>query len=257
MIYWATNGPADKTGAKILMTDKPKSSIITESQRRDKEKLKKTRKFSASSQRWLQRQLDDPYVAEAKAQGYRARAAFKLLQLDEKYKLLRAGQRIVDLGCAPGGWLQVCVEKTGVLRGKPALVVGIDILPVEPVPGATIIQADFTTDEALAQLMQAIGGEEQHDLDVVLSDIAAGTTGHARTDAIRIAALAELALDFAIRTLKPNGAFVCKLFQGGADKELNDLLKKHFKVVRNAKPPASRADSRESYVVATGFKGGE
>lgn len=220
-----------------------------------KEKLKKTKKFSASSQRWLQRQLDDPYVAAAKAQGYRARAAFKLLQLDEKFKLLRAGQRVVDLGCAPGGWLQVCVEKTGVLKGKPGLVVGIDILPVEPVDGATIIEADFTTDEALAQLMAAIGGEGRHDIDVVLSDIAAGTTGHARTDHIRIVALAELAIDFAIRTLKPGGAFVCKLFQGGAEKELNDLLKQNFKSVKNAKPAASRADSRESYVVAQGFKG--
>lgn len=229
--------------------------IHNTSGRRDKEKLKKARKFSASSQRWLQRQLDDPYVAAAKAQGYRARAAFKLLQLDEKFKLLRAGQRIVDLGCAPGGWLQVCVEKTGVLKDKGGLVVGIDILPVDPVTGATIIEADFTTDEALAQLMDAIGGEGRHDLDVVLSDIAEGTTGHARTDAIRIAAMAELAADFAIRTLKPGGAFACKLFQGGADKELNDLLKQNFRVVRNFKPGASRADSRESYVVATGFKG--
>jgi 23S rRNA (uridine2552-2'-O)-methyltransferase len=217
--------------------------------RTDKQKLKKPRDFKPSSQRWLQRQLDDPYVLAAQEAGYRSRAAFKLLQLDEKYRLLKPAMRIVDLGAAPGGWVQVALQKVGP-KGR---VVGIDILPIDPIPGATLIESDFTEDAAIDLLLQATGGEK---LDVVLSDIAAGTTGHARTDHIRIMALAELALDFAINNLKPNGAFVCKLFLGGAEKTFMDLLKRNFKTVKNAKPAASRADSRESYIVAQGFKGG-
>ncbi|MGE3770817.1 MAG: RlmE family RNA methyltransferase [Bdellovibrionales bacterium] len=216
--------------------------------RGQKEKLKKTKKFSPSSQRWLQRQLNDPYVAEAQAAGFRSRAAFKLQQLDEKFHLLKAGQRVVDLGAAPGGWVQVALKKVG----PKGHVVGIDILPMDPIKGAILIESDFTEDKALELLAEACGPGK---LDVVLSDIAAGTTGHARTDHIRIMMLAELALDFAINNLKPGGSFVCKLFQGGAEKEYNELLKKNFKTVKNAKPAASRADSRESYIVATGFKG--
>lgn len=216
--------------------------------RGQKEKLKKTKKFSPSSQRWLQRQLNDPYVVEAQAAGYRSRAAFKLQQLDEKFHLLKAGQRVVDLGAAPGGWVQVALKKVG----PKGHVVGIDILPMDPIKGAILIESDFTEDKALELLAEACGPGK---LDVVLSDIAAGTTGHARTDHIRIMMLAELALDFAINNLKPGGSFVCKLFQGGAEKEYNELLKKNFKSVKNAKPAASRADSRESYIVATGFKG--
>ena len=215
----------------------------------DKQKLKKPRDFKPSSQRWLQRQLDDPYVLAAQEAGYRSRAAFKLLQMDEKYHLLRPGMRVVDLGAAPGGWVQVALKKVGA-KGH---VVGIDILPIDPIPGAILIEEDFTEDAALQKLAAACG---EGKLDVVLSDIAAGTTGHARTDHIRIMALAELALDFAINNLKPNGSFVCKLFLGGAEKSFMDLLKNNFKTVKNAKPAASRADSRESYIVAQGFKSG-
>lgn len=215
-------------------------------------KLKKARKFSHSSQQWLQRQLNDPYVVAAQKAGYRSRAAYKLLELDEKFRLLKPGQTIVDLGAAPGGWTQVAVKKTGVLEGKGGHVVGIDILPVEPIPGAILIQSDFTEDEALDLLAEKIGSRV---VDVVLSDMAAGSVGHARTDHIRIMGLAELALDFALKNLKPNGAFVCKLFQGGGEKELMGLLKANFRTVKNAKPPASRAGSSETYVVGLGFKG--
>jgi len=216
--------------------------------RGDKEKLKHSRRFSASSQRWLQRQLDDPYVKMAQEAGFRSRAAFKLKQLDEKYRLLKKGQRVVDLGAAPGGWVQYALKKVG----ENGFVVGIDILPIEPIPGAILIESDFTEDEALAKLAEATGSDK---VDVVLSDIAAGTTGHARTDHLRIMHLAELALDFAINNLKPGGHFVCKLFQGGGEKEFVDALKRNFKTMHNAKPAASRSDSRESYIVALGFKG--
>ncbi|WP_044558861.1 RlmE family RNA methyltransferase, partial [Azospirillum sp. B4] len=196
--------------------------------------------------RWLERQLNDPYVAEAKKRGYRSRAAFKLLQLDEKYHLLKPGTRVVDLGAAPGGWTQVAVEK---VRG--AKVVGLDILGMEDVPGAITMQMDFLLPEAPDQLKAALGGPA----DVVLSDMAAPTTGHPKTDHLRIMALADAAYAFAAEVLAPGGAFVAKLFQGGAERSLLDLLKRDFAVVRHAKPPASRADSSETYVVATGFRG--
>lgn len=210
-------------------------------------KLKKARNFSHSSQQWLQRQLNDPYVVAAKKAGWRSRAAFKLTELDEKFKLLKPGMHVVDLGCAPGGWLQIALDKVGP-KGK---VVGIDILPVEPIAGVTILEADFTEDSAVDLLMQHINGP----IDIVLSDMAAGSVGHHGTDHLRIMMLAELALDFAIKVLKPNGDFVCKLFQGGAEKELLDQLKQNFKTVKHAKPPASRSDSSETYIVALGFKG--
>ena len=202
---------------------------------------------SLSSTQWLERQLNDPYVAEAKRRGFRSRAAFKLLQLDERFGFLRPGARIVDLGCAPGGWLQVAVERTGP-RGK---VVGIDVLPTDPVAGAEILHLDFLDAAAPERLKAALAGPA----DAVLSDMAAPTTGHAATDHIRIVALAETAFAFAQEVLAPGGAFVCKVFQGGTEGELLARLKRAFESVRHAKPPASRADSAETYVVAMGFRG--
>ncbi len=209
-------------------------------------RVKTAKRRSTSSTRWLERQLNDPYVAEARKRGFRSRAAFKLLQLDEKFHILKRGQRVVDLGAAPGGWTQIAVQKGA---GK---VVGIDLLEVEPVPGATIIQLDFLDPSAPDRLKTLLKGPA----DVVLSDMAANTTGHTQTDHLRIMGLAEAAYAFAAEVLAPGGAFVCKLFKGGAEKGLSDALKRDFAVVRNAKPAASRADSAESYIVATGFRGG-
>jgi len=210
-------------------------------------RVKTRAKRSISSARWLERQLNDPYVAEAKKRGYRSRAAFKLLQLDEKYHLLKPGSRVVDLGAAPGGWTQVAVER---VKGR-GYVVGLDILDFEPVPGATTIVMDFLDPTAPDRLKEAMGGPA----DVVLSDMAAPTTGHPKTDHLRIMHLAEVAYAFAQEVLAPGGVFVCKLFQGGAERTLLDQLKRDFTTVRHAKPPASRADSSETYVVATGFRG--
>ena len=207
------------------------------------------RKRSHSSTQWLERQLNDPYVAEAKRLGYRSRAAFKLLQLDERFHLLGPGLRVLDLGAAPGGWTQIAVDR--VRPESVGKVVGLDILPMEPIPGATLLQADFLEDETPALLHDALGGQA----DLVLSDMAAPTTGHSGTDHLRIMGLAETAYDFAAKVLAPGGAFVCKLFQGGAERELLDRLKRDFATVRHAKPPASRSDSSETYLVAQGFRG--
>jgi 23S rRNA (uridine2552-2'-O)-methyltransferase len=208
-------------------------------------RLATARGRSASSQRWLTRQLNDPYVAEAKAQGWRSRAAFKLMELDDRFHLLGRGKRVVDLGAAPGGWSQVAVA-----RGA-AMVVGVDLLPVEPLAGATFVEGDFSNPGMPARLAALIGGEA----DLVLSDLAPNTTGHAATDHLRILALAGLALDIACAVLAPGGAFVCKLFQGGAERDLLARLQRSFGKVRHAKPPASRKQSSELYVVATGFRG--
>jgi 23S rRNA (uridine2552-2'-O)-methyltransferase len=218
-------------------------------------RVKTARKRSHSSALWLERQLNDPYVAEAKRLGYRSRAAFKLLQLDEKFGLLRPGLRIVDLGAAPGGWTQVAVERVGAagegVAGRGGQVVGLDILPMEPIPGAALIEADFLDESAPDRLKDLLGGPA----DIVLSDMAAPTTGHAQTDHLRIMGLAETAYEFAFEVLAPGGAFVCKLFQGGAERTLLDRLKRDFASVRHAKPAASRADSSETYLVAQGFRG--
>lgn len=208
-----------------------------------------------SSTRWLQRQLSDPYVAEAQRLGYRSRAAFKLLQMDDRFGFLAAGRRVVDLGAAPGGWTQVAVARTGAnapdrppgVRGR---VVAVDLLPMGPIPGATVLELDFLAEEAPARIHAALDGPA----DVVLSDMAAPATGHARTDHLRIMALAEAAYDFAARVLAPGGAFVCKVLQGGAERELLTRLKRDFAQVRHVKPPASRSESAEIYVVATGFR---
>lgn len=201
---------------------------------------------TVSSQRWLARQLNDPYVTEARKQGWRSRAAFKLLELDDRFKLIRRGAAIVDLGAAPGGWTQVAVN-----RGAGS-VVAMDLLPIEPIPGATILQGDFSEDGADARLIEVMGQRA----DLVLSDMAPNTTGHAATDHIRIMGLADLALDFAIATLNEGGGFVAKVFQGGSERGMLDRMKRHFAVVRHAKPPASRKESSELYVVATGFRPG-
>ncbi len=210
-------------------------------------RLRTAKGRSPQSQRWLERQLNDPYVQAAKAAGWRSRAAFKLIELDAKFHLLKPGARVVDLGSAPGGWTQVALRKVGD-RGS---VVGLDLLPVDPVPGATILQGDFQDPEAEKRVAEALGGQA----DLVLSDMAPNTTGHAGTDHLRIMSLAELALDFALRVLTPGGGFVSKVFQGGSEKAFLETLKRRFATVRHAKPPASRKDSAELYVVATGFKG--
>ncbi len=201
-------------------------------------------KRSPASAAWLKRQLNDPYVAAAKAQGWRSRAAFKLIELDERFNLLRPGLRVLDLGAAPGGWSQVAVR-----RGATH-VLGLDLLPIDPVPGASFLQGDFNDDAMPALLVGKLGGKA----DLVLSDMAPNTTGHAATDHLRIVALAELAAHFAAQVLAPGGAFVAKVFQGGSERRMLDLLKRQFAQVRHAKPPASRKESSELYVVATGFR---
>ena len=221
------------------MTENP--SVPT---RREAVRLKHARKHSTSSQAWLNRQLNDPYVQAAKAQGYRSRAAFKLVELDDKYKLIEKGARVVDLGAAPGGWSQVAMQR-GALK-----VVGIDLLPIIPVEGAEFIEGDFMADGKEERLTAMLGGKA----DLVLSDMAPNTTGHVATDHIRIMALADTALAFATQILVPGGSFVAKLFQGGAERDMLNTLKLRFKTVRHAKPPASRNDSKEMYVVAMGFR---
>jgi len=211
-------------------------------------RVKRARRRKASSTEWLQRQLNDPFVAEAQRRGYRSRAAFKLLQLDQRFHLLAPGRRVVDLGCAPGGWTQVAAARAGV-RGR---VVGIDLNPTGPVPGATVLQGDFREAATAQQLRDALGGPA----DLVLSDMAAPATGHAATDHLRIVALAEEAFALAETLLRPGGAFVAKVFQGGAEGSLLAALKGAFAEVRHAKPAASRAESAETYVVAKGFCGG-
>jgi len=203
-----------------------------------------------SSTRWLERQLNDPYVAEARRLGYRSRAAFKLLELDDRFRILKPGQRVLDLGAAPGGWIQVAVARTKAREGR-ARIVGIDLLAIDPVPGATLLQGDFLAAGTEAALMAALGGAP----DVILSDMAAPTTGHAPTDHARIVALVEAAYEFARTVLAPGGVFVAKVFQGGTERALLQRMKRDFASVRHAKPPASRAESAEVYVVAQGFRG--
>jgi 23S rRNA (uridine2552-2'-O)-methyltransferase len=210
-------------------------------------RVRKARRRKASSTEWLTRQLNDPYVAEAHRLGYRSRAAFKLEQLDQRFRLLARGMRVVDLGCAPGGWSQVASQRVGP-RGS---VVGIDLTATDSLPGATLIAGDFRDEAAVAAIRAALGGPA----DLVLSDMAAPATGHAPTDHLRVVALAEDAFALARTLLKPGGAFVAKVFQGGAEGDLLAALKKSFAELRHAKPAASRAESAETYVVAKGFRG--
>jgi 23S rRNA (uridine2552-2'-O)-methyltransferase len=213
-------------------------------------RLKTARKRTTSQQKWLQRQLNDPYVAKAKAAGYKSRAAFKLVEIDDKYKLLKPGQRIVDLGAAPGGWCQVAAERVG-SSDEDCRIVGIDLLAIDPLPGVDFIQMDFTLPEADDILKEKLGGLANG----VLSDMAANTTGHKATDHLKIVGLAEMAAAFARDVLAPGGFFLCKLFQGGETVHLLNDLKRDFAVVRHVKPAASRAGSSELYVLATGFRG--
>lgn len=209
-------------------------------------RVKTARKRSTSSTRWLQRQLNDPYVRRAQAEGYRSRAAYKLIELDEKFGFLKKARAVVDLGITPGGWSQVTRK-----ANPRARVVGIDLLACEPIEGVEILEMDFMDDAAPDRLIEALGSAP----DLVISDMAANTVGHPQTDHLRTIGLAETAADFAVQTLVPGGAFVAKVFAGGADRELLTLLKRHFTTVKHAKPPASRKGSPELYVIAQGFKG--
>lgn len=206
--------------------------------------LKTARGRTTASQKWLQRQLNDPYVRAAKEQGWRSRAAFKLIELDDRFHLIGKGAKVVDLGAAPGGWAQVAVR-----RGA-AMVAGVDLLPMDPVPGATILEGDFMDDAMPGRLAELLGGKA----DLVLSDMAPNTTGHNATDHLRIMALADLALHFAVEMLAEGGGFVAKVFQGGSERAMLERMKRSFASVRHAKPPSSRKESSELYVVATGFR---
>lgn len=213
-------------------------------------RVKKKRGIKESSRRWLERHLNDPYVRRSKADGYRSRAAYKLIEIDDRYKLLKPGMRVVDLGAAPGGWCQIALERTQ-KAGRDPYVVGIDYLPIEPIPGTTLLEMDFLDDAAPQKLLEALGGAP----DIVLSDMAAPTTGHRRTDHLRTMHLCEVAADFAVRTLKPGGHFLTKTFQGGTEGDLLAMLKKNFVSVHHVKPPASREGSVELYLLAKSFRG--
>ncbi len=228
-----------KKPPKTYLTGRGKTVNVKTAKRREK-----------GSTRWLKRQLNDPYVAEAKKQGYRSRAVFKLMQIDDKLGFLKPGKVVIDLGAAPGGWTQLAVERIQP-ETTDGLVIGLDILEMDNITGATIIQKDFNDDDAPAVLLELMN---KHMADIVMSDIAPNTTGHKSTDHLRIMHLVELAWDFAKQVLKKEGIFIAKVFQGGAEKTLLTELKKHFKTVRHIKPEASRKDSSEIYVVATGFK---
>ena len=211
-----------------------------------RKRVKTARGRTASSTRWLERQLNDPYVRRAKAENYRSRAAYKLLELDERFGLLKGVTAVVDLGIAPGGWSQVVRR-----RVSKATIVGIDLLPTDPIDGVEILQMDFMDEAAPDRLKDALGGQA----DLVLSDMAANTVGHPQTDHLRTMALVEAGLEFAKEILRPGGAYVAKVLAGGADNDLVAELKRHFTTVKHAKPPASRKDSSEWYVIAQGFKG--
>ena len=233
------------------MTEPPRKRMVkppsggSEEGRGKPARLKTAKMRTPSSQAWLERQVTDPFAARARAHGYRSRAAYKLTEIDDRFHLLKPGMRVVDLGLAPGGWTQVAIE-----RGVTTIA-GVDLLPVDPLPPAHILEMDFTDPACGPRLIELLGGPP----DVVLSDMAPNTVGHKRTDHLRIVGLIEAAADFAVAVLKPGGAFVAKAFQGGETAELIGELKQRFAEVRNVKPKASRADSSEVYLVATGFKG--
>lgn len=212
--------------------------------------VRRKQKLKPSSRRWIERQLNDPYVQRAKREGMRSRAAYKLSEIDDRHAILTRGARVIDLGAAPGGWCQVAVERTGSTPERP-LVAAIDYLGMDPVPGVTVLEMDFLDDDAPGRLIAALGGAP----DVVLSDMAAPTVGHRRTDHMRTMHLVEVAADFAIEVLQPGGHFLAKTFQGGTEKALLDRLKHHFGKVIHVKPDASRAESVELYLLAKGFKG--
>lgn len=218
---------------------------------RGRTSLRTARGRSVSSQRWLKRQIDDPYVRRAKAEGYRSRAAFKLVEIDDKHRIFKPGQRVLDLGAAPGGWSQVAAARVKAGQGT-GRVVAIDLLEIEPIPNVEFTQLDFLEEAAPARLREMLDGPA----DVVICDMAANTTGHRKTDHLKIVALVEAAADFAREVLAPGGAFLAKVIQGGTEGELLAMLKRDFATVKHVKPPASRADSAELYVLAQGFRGG-
>lgn len=230
-----TNKPRPGGGARVLKT-----------------RVKKKRGLKNSSRRWLERHLNDPYVRRANAEGMRSRAAYKLSEIDDKHHILTPGATVIDLGAAPGGWCQIAAERVKSNPAHPS-VVGIDYLEMDPVPGAAILKMDFLDDDAPERLLAMLGGAP----DVVLSDMAAPTTGHRRTDHLRTMHLCETAADFAVGVLKPGGHFLAKAFQGGAEADLLSMLKRNFRTVQHVKPPASRGESVELYLLAKGFKGGE
>jgi 23S rRNA (uridine2552-2'-O)-methyltransferase len=234
------------------MTEKKTSG---RGQRELRVRVKSAKGRKLSSTLWLERQLNDPYVIRARKEGFRGRAAYKIAELDEKYGFLVPGARVVDLGCAPGGWCQIAVERVNALGQNPkkpvGTVLGVDLQAIEPISGAQIHQLDFLSEEADALVKGWLGGNA----DVVMSDMAAAASGHKGTDHLRIIALVEAALDFAFDVLDEGGTFVAKVLAGGAEIGMQTLLKKNFKKVVNVKPPASRADSSEKFVVATGFRG--
>jgi 23S rRNA (uridine2552-2'-O)-methyltransferase len=236
---------------ELAMTKRPTRGGLG-GQRHLKVRLKSARRRTPSSQRWLERQLNDPYVAAAKREGYRSRAAYKLIEIDDKFRFLKPGQRVVDLGAAPGGWSQVAANRVQSLGGR-GQVVAIDIVAMEAIAGVEIVHLDFLDEQAPAQLQAVLrdGGA-----DLVLSDLAPPATGHGKTDHLRTMALVEAAAEFALEVLALDGTFLAKVFQGGTERELLARLKREFASVRHVKPPASRSDSSELYVLATGFHGG-
>lgn len=231
----------DEEPPRKRMVKRPGQGVV----RAKPARLKTARGRTSSQQAWLERQINDPYAAQARAEGYRSRAAYKLSEIDERFKLLKHGSRVVDLGAAPGGWVQIALQ-----RGA-GVVVGVDLLPIDPIPGADLIQMDFTAPACAPRLIEMLGGPA----DLVLSDMAHNTTGHKQTDHLRIVALIEAAADFGIEVLRPGGAFISKAFQGGETANVLKLLKANFAEVRQVKPKASRSGSSEVYFVATGFKG--
>ena len=251
-----TKGGGGKTGKPAAGRAKKPATQQRGGQARGdlKVRVKTARGRTLASKNWLERQLNDPYVAAAKREGYRSRAAYKLLELDDRFQLLKPGKRVVDLGAAPGGWTQVAVARVNAGRdqpGKRGHVLGVDLTPIEPISGATLMQLDFMEGDADQTVAKALGGL----VDIVLSDMASPATGHPQTDHIRIIALCDAAAEFARMVLAPGGAFVAKVLRGGTERALLDQLKRDYAQVRHAKPPASRADSAEIYVVATGFRG--
>jgi 23S rRNA (uridine2552-2'-O)-methyltransferase len=250
--------PARRTGRERTMAEKPGSRDGSGSGRGRRDlrvRVKTARGRKLSSTRWLERQLNDPYVRRARAEGYRGRAAYKIMELDDRYRFLLPGARVVDLGSAPGGWCQVAVERVNALGQKPGKkvgrVLGIDLQPVDPLPGAEIHQLDFLAEGAEAQVRDWLGGPAE----VVMSDMAPAASGVKQVDHLRIVALCEAAAEFAFQVLEPGGTFVAKVLAGGTEAGLQTLLKRRFDRVANVKPPASRADSSEKFVVAQGFRG--
>jgi 23S rRNA (uridine2552-2'-O)-methyltransferase len=230
-----------------MSKDKKKSSNLKGGRASENTRLKNKKKFKKSSQAWLERQINDPFVRQAKAEGFRSRAYYKLKEIDEEFEIFSNWQKIVDLGAAPGSWCEYVIKKT---NGNTDIV-GVDLLEIKPLQNCKFVQGDFTDDETVEEILKLLGGNK---LDVVISDMAPNSTGHTKTDHLRIMHMLELALLFAVENLKPDGSFICKVLRGGTEKELLDSAKKHFSKVKHFKPAASRQESTEMYLIAKGFK---